>query len=270
MATEPAWSTTWENETGERVLPIPGHEVCGTIAEIGPGVAGVSVGQEVYGLIAFDRDGAEAEYAIALPSEVAPKPPSISAAQAAAVPISGLTAWQALFEHAATTEGTRVLIHGAAGGVGTFAVPLARRAGAHVIATTSTANLPYVRNLGADVVVDRSVTAFESIAKDVDVVLDTAGGETLQRSWQVLARGGVLVSIVEPPSSAEAARYGVRALYFIVRPDRDQLMQIGELMDAGHLRPFVDEIVPLAEARRAYERRGRPHVVGRTVLAVNT
>jgi NADPH:quinone reductase-like Zn-dependent oxidoreductase len=268
MATEFDWSTTWENETGERVLPIPGHEVCGTIEEVGPGVDGVSVGQEVYGLIAFDRDGAEAEYAIALPSEVAPKPASISAAQAAAVPISGLTAWQALFEHAATTKGTRVLIHGAAGGVGTFAVPLARRAGAHVIATTSTSNVPYVRNLGADIVVDRTVSAFESIANDVDVVLDAAGGETLERSWQVLARGGVLVSIVETPSSAEAARYGVRAEYFIVRPDRDQLMRLAELIDAGHLRPFLDEIVPLVEARRAYEQRLRPHTVGRTVLTV--
>jgi NADPH:quinone reductase-like Zn-dependent oxidoreductase len=283
MATEFDWSTTWENETGERVLPIPGHEVCGTIEEVGrtpegsvlneevgPSVAGVSVGQEVYGLIAFNRDGAEAEYAIALSSEVAPKPATISAAQAAAVPISGLTAWQALFEHAETQEGTRVLIHGAAGGVGTFAVPLARRAGAHVIATTSTANVPYVRDLGADIVVDHTLTAFESIAKDVDVVLDAAGGETLERSWQVLARGGVLVSIVEPPSQAEAAKHGVRAEYFIVRPDRDQLMWLAGLIDAGHLRPFLDEIVPLVEARRAYEKRLRPHVVGRTVLRVNT
>jgi NADPH:quinone reductase-like Zn-dependent oxidoreductase len=147
---------------------------------------------------------------------------------------------------------------------------LAHRAGAHVIATTSTANVPYVRNLGADIVVDRTLSAFESIAKDVDVVLDAAGGETLERSWQELARGGVLVSIVEPPSSEDAARYGVRAEYFIVRPDRDQLMRLAELIDAGHLRPFLDEIVPLVDARRAYEQRLRPHAVGSTVLTVNS
>lgn len=267
-AAELGWPDTWTSEDGERSLPIPGHELCGTIEAVGACIVAPQVGDEVYGLTDFGRDGAEAEYAIALPREIAPKPKSLTPAQAAAVPIAGLTAWQAFFEHAALAPGMRVLIHGASGGVGSLAVQIARWAGAHVIATTSARNETLVRGFGAEVVIDHDATRFEDVVKDVDVVFDAVGGRTLERSWPVLAKGGTLLSIVEPPSRSEANRYGVRAKFFIVRPDREQLVRIGRLIDEGHFRPFVDAVMPLAEVRSAYEHRRGPHPVGRTVLCV--
>src|SRR5579859_2918150 len=173
---ELSWSATWQTASGaERHRPIPGHEFAGVVAEIGPGVTGVSVGEEVYGLIDFSRDGAEAEYAIALPGELAPKPRSLDFLQAAAVPLSALTAWQALFDHAHLAPHQSVLIHAAAGGVGAFAVQLAHWRGADVIGTASTHNCEFLRSLGANVVIDYRQERFEEIARDVDVVIDTMG-----------------------------------------------------------------------------------------------
>lgn len=238
--TELMWPTTYRTPSGsERTLPIPGHDLSGVIAEIGPGVTNVKVGEEVYGLTDFIRDGAEAEYTIALPDELAPKPRSLDFLQAAVVPLPALTAWQALFDHAGLSAGKSVLIHGAADGVGIFAVQLARWADASVIGTASAHDRELLRKLGANEIIDYTATRFEDRVHDVDIVLDTVGGETLARSWKVLKKGGVLVSTVSPPPSEEATAHGVRSAWFIVKPNRDQLIQIGGLIDMGQIHPIA-------------------------------
>src|SRR5207248_10502022 len=230
IATELTWVPTYQTKDGKvRELPIPGHDLSGVVEEVGPGVTMLAKGSEVYALTAFDRDGAEAEYTIALPSELAPKPRTLDHVQAAAVPLTALTAWQALFEHAGLSAGQTVLIHGAAGGVGVFAVQLARWAGAHVIATASARNRDVLRELGADKFIDYTTTRFEDVVHDVDLVFDLVGGDTLQRSWQVIKLGGTLVSVVSPrPSFEEAKAHDVHAVWFVVEPNREQLIQIGE------------------------------------------
>jgi NADPH:quinone reductase-like Zn-dependent oxidoreductase len=264
--TEPTWSETWKTDAGAaRPLPIPGHDVAGVIEEVGPGVIGVTIGEEVYGLTDFARDGAEAEYTIALPNELAPKPRSLDFTQAAAVPLAGLTAWQACFDHATLCADKTILIHGAAGGVGSFAVQMACWAGAHVIAAAAKDTHDLLRQLGAEELIDDTTTRFEEVVRDVDIVLDTVGGDILERSWGVVKKGGVLVSIVEPPSQQRAASQNVRAVFFIVQPNRAQLIRIGALIDAGHICPIVESVLPLAQAGQAYA--GRHHR-GRTVLQV--
>jgi NADPH:quinone reductase-like Zn-dependent oxidoreductase len=263
---EPIWSATWKTSTGaRRSRPIPGHEFAGIVEEIGPGVSSVSVGEEVYGLTDFWRDGAQAEYTIALPNELAPKPNSLDLIQASAVPLAALTVWQAFFDHANLSTGQTILIHGAAGGVGSFAVQLAHWAGARVIGTAIKQRHDLLRRLGAAELIDYTTTRFEDVAHDVDVVLDTVGGETLERSWGVLKKGGVLVSVVEPPSQERAAAHGIRAMFFIVRPNRAQLARIGQLIDTGQVRPVIEAVLPLAQARQAYE---GTHHQGRIVLQV--
>jgi NADPH:quinone reductase-like Zn-dependent oxidoreductase len=270
IATELTWVPTYETKAGSvRELPIPGHDLSGVVEEVGPGVMPLARGSEVYALTAFDRDGAEAEYTIALPSEIAPKPRTLDHVQAAAVPLTALTAWQALFEHAHLVAGQRVLIHGAAGGVGVFAVQLARWAGAHIIATASAHNRDFLRELGANEIIDYTTTRFEDVVQHVDVVFDLVGGDTLQRSWQVITPGGVLVSVVSPrPSFEEAKAYDVRPVWFVVEPNREQLIQIGALIDAGNLRPIVETVLPLSQARQAYEQGSRGHTRGKIVLRV--
>jgi NADPH:quinone reductase-like Zn-dependent oxidoreductase len=263
---EPTWSTTWKTGTGiERTQPIPGHELAGIVEEVGTGITDLSVGDEVYGRTDFSRDGAEAEYTIALPTELAPKPHSLTFIQAAAVPLDALTACQALFDYAHLSSGQTILIHGAAGGVGSFAVQVAHWAGARVIATASADRHTLLRQLGANDLIDYTTSRFEDTAHQVDVVLDTAGGETLERSWGVLKPGGVLVSVVEPPSQERATAQGVRAAFFSVRPNRAQLTRISELIDAEHLQPVVEAILPLAQAQQAYAAK---HRAGKTVLQV--
>ncbi len=270
IANELKWDETYQNKAGNpRTLPIPGHDLSGVVEEVGPGVTTLVRGLEVYALTAFDRDGAEAEYTIALPGELAPKPRSLDHVQAAAVPLTALTAWQALFERAHLAEGQTILIHGAAGGVGVFAVQLARWKGAHVFASASARNRDFLRELGANKVIDYSTTRFENVVHDVDVVFDLVGGDTLQRSWQVIKPGGVLVSVVSPqPSFEEAKAYDVRPFWFVVEPNREQLMQIGALIDAGHIRPIIETVLPLSQARQAYEQGARGHTRGKIVLRV--
>jgi NADPH:quinone reductase-like Zn-dependent oxidoreductase len=269
--TELTWSTTWQTITETpRLYPIPGHDLSGVIAHVGSDVTGIAAGQAVYGLTDFRRDGAEAEYTLALPSELAPKPEMLDFIPAAAVPLAALTAWQALFDHAGLSAGQRVLIHGASGSVGSFAVQLAHTVGAKVIGTASTQNQALLRDLGADTTIDYTTIRFEDIIHDVDVVLDTVGGDTLKRSWGVLRQGGVLVSLVEPPSPEQAAAYGVRATMFIVQPNRTQLIRIGELIDTGRIRPIIEEVLPLSQARQAYEKGLRGHRHGKIVLQVES
>jgi NADPH:quinone reductase-like Zn-dependent oxidoreductase len=184
------------------------------------------------------------------------------------VPLSALTAWQALFDHAKLEAGQHVLIHGAAGGVGSYAVQLARWKGAHVVATASARHSAFLQELGVEQVVDYATTRFEDVVKNVDVVFDTVGGDTPERSWRVLKPGGVLVSIVPNPSHERARAQGIRSIFFIVEPSRTQLIQIAELIDAGRVRPIVGEVVPLAKARDAFERGLAGHNRGKFVLRV--
>jgi NADPH:quinone reductase-like Zn-dependent oxidoreductase len=220
-------------------------------------------------MLGYSRDGAEANFTIALPDELAPKPRSLDFVQAAAVPLSALTAWQALFEHAGLVAGQTVLIHGAAGGVGVFAVQLAHWAGAQVIATASARNRDFLRGLGANEVIDYTTTRFEEVVQQVDVVFDLVGRDTLVRSWQVVKPAGILVSVVSPRPSADAIKgHDARFAWFVVEPNREQLIQIGTLIDAGQVRPIVEMVLPLAQARQAYEQGARGHTRGKIVLQV--
>jgi len=252
--TELLWVPTWTTRTGaDRPFPIIlGHEFSGVIAALGAGVTEWAAGDPVYGLNDWFADGAQAEYCVAPAAPLAPKPRSLDHAQAAVVPISALTAWQALFERARLRAGQRVLIHGAAGSVGSFAVQLARWCGAHVIGTASAQNLDFVRALGADEVIDYRATRFEESVRDMDAVLDTVGGETLQQSWGVLKSSGTLVTIAAQSEGTQAPV--VRDAFFIVAANRAQLAEIARLIDAGQIRVFVQESFPLAQARQAYER----------------
>jgi NADPH:quinone reductase-like Zn-dependent oxidoreductase len=268
--TEFTWNSTFTTPEGKERLPIiPSFELSGTVQEVASGVSGLSVGDEVFGLLNFWRDGAAAEFTAAHANDLALKPRSLDHLHAAAVPLSGLTAWQALFDHARLSAGDRVLIHGAAGGVGSWAVQLAHWRGAHVIGTASKSNHAFLRELGADEVLDYTATRFEDNVRDVDVVLDTVGGETLQRSWGTLRKGGVLVTIAGDAPAETAEKFGVRGVSMLVQPSRDQLNQIGQLIDRGTARPIVQEVFPLARAREAYELGLRGHNRGKLVLQVS-
>ena len=270
IANELKWDVTYQTKAGSpRALPIPGRDLSGVVEAVGHGVTEPAKGDEVYAMLDYCCDGAEAEFTIALPNELAPKPRTLDHVQAAAVPLTALTAWQGLFEHARLVAGQTVLIHGAAGGVGVFAVQLARWVGAHVIATASARNRDFLRELGASVVIDHTTTRFEEAVHGVDFVFDTVGGDTLQRSWQVVKPGGVLASVVSPrPSFAEAQAYNVRPVWFVVQPNREQLVRIGALIDEGKVRPIIDTVLPLSQARQAYEQGAKGHTRGKIVLRV--
>jgi NADPH:quinone reductase-like Zn-dependent oxidoreductase len=263
--TELGWDPTWTTRAGEpRALPvIPGHEFSGEIAALGAGVVDVGVGDLVYGLNDWYRDGASAEYCVARVADFAPKPAGVDHVHAAATPISALTAWQGLFDRAGLAAGQRVLVHGAAGGVGTFAVQLAHWRGARVTGTASAANLDFVRSLGADEVIDYRAERFEDVVRDVNVVFDTVGGETLEKSWGLLKPGGRLVTVAA--SGEQTADERIRAAYFIVEPSRAQLAEIARLIDGGALDPVVGAVFPLAGARQAYQHKP---VRGKVVLRV--
>jgi NADPH:quinone reductase-like Zn-dependent oxidoreductase len=236
----------------DRLPAIPSYESSGVVEAVGEVAGDVAVGDEVFALHGFDRDGAAAELSVVAAAFLAPKPRSLGHVEAAAVPLAGLTAWQGLFDHGRLEGGQRVLIHGAAGGVGGFAVQLARSRGAHVVGTASTHNVDAVRALGADEVVDHTSVRFEEAIQPVDVVFDTVGGTLLERSPGVLKTGGRLVSVAaEPPE-------GSGGVYFVVEPSRDQLVELARLADAGDLRPAIDAVFPLEEARAAFERSLEP------------
>jgi len=269
--TEFTWNSTFTTPDGKDRLPIvPGFEVSGTVHEVARDVSDLSAGDAVHGLLNFWRDGAAAEYVTTRAADLAPKPTSLDHVHAAAVPLSGLTAWQALFDHANLSAGGRVLIHGAAGGVGTWAVQFAHWRGAHVTGTASPTKHAFLRELGADEVLDYTAVRFEDKVRDVDVVLDTVGGETLDRSWGILRKGGALVTIVGDAPEEKASKYGVRAVSFLVQPNRTQLNQIAQLIDGGTVRPIVEEVYPLSHAREAYERGLLGHNRGKLVLLVSS
>jgi NADPH:quinone reductase-like Zn-dependent oxidoreductase len=247
---------------------IPGWDFSGVVEATGPGVTRLKKGDEVYARPDLARNGAYAEYIVAKESEVALKPKAVDHVQAAAIPLAALTAWQALFDTAGLKAGQKVLIHGAAGGVGSFAVQLAKWKAAHVIGTASGRNQSFLRELGVDEPIDYEKAPFEDVVHDVDVVLDTIGGDTQKRSWKVLKKGGILVSIISPPSAEEAAKRGVRQGYVFVQPNASQLTEIAKLVDSGKLKPVVETVLPLSEARRAQEQSETGHTRGKIVLKV--
>ncbi|HKW28820.1 MAG TPA: NADP-dependent oxidoreductase [Verrucomicrobiae bacterium] len=266
--TEFQWYPTFNLSTGEpRPFPIVlSHEFSGVVEALGPGVENFKPGDAVFGLNDWFAGGAQAEFCVAPASALARKPRLLDYTQAAVVPLSALTAWQGLLCKTNVQRGQRVLIHGAAGGVGVFAVQLARWRGAHVIATASAANLDFVRMLGAEQVIDYQTSRFEDMVRDVDVVFDTVGGETLERSWQVLKPGGKLVTIAAQSGGATEQR--VRDAFLLVRADGRQLGQIAGLIDAGDLRVFVEGTFPLARAREAYARAHQGKMRGKIALRV--
>jgi NADPH:quinone reductase-like Zn-dependent oxidoreductase len=248
-------------------LPLTlGSDLSGTVRSIGPDVENFAIGDEVFGVTNELFTGACAEYARAKVAMIAHKPKTLNYAHAASVPVVAVTAWQMVFELAQLTPEQTVLIHGGAGNVGGYLVQLAKRAGSLVIATASGNDANYVRSLGADGVIDRSAR-FEEKVKHVDAVLDTVGGETLERSYAVLKRGGILVSAAALPSNERAQQYGVRALFFLVQVTTESLTKIAELIDAGGLKTQVGEVLWLNEARKAHEMlQGMPHRRGKIVI----
>jgi NADPH:quinone reductase-like Zn-dependent oxidoreductase len=234
-------------------------------------VSGFAVGNEVYGLTNNHFTGGYAEYALASASSMARKPRSLNFVEAASAPVVAVTAWQMLFDYADAIAGQKVLIHGAAGNVGAYAVQLARNAGLEVFATASSNDLDYVRASGAATAIDYHRSRFEEVVQAVDIVLDTVGGETRMRSLGVLKPGGILVSVVSAPIPSEAAaKAGVRVVSFIVDVTTVRLNKITELFDSGELVTAVGTVLPLEKARTAHEMLGgAPHKRGKIVLSVN-
>jgi NADPH:quinone reductase-like Zn-dependent oxidoreductase len=266
---ELGWDLSWTTRDGsDRTPVIPSHEVSGTVAALGDGVTGFSVGDEVYGLIDFARDGAAAEYVTAPADAIARKPRSVPHAQAAALPLAALTAWQALVDHAALSPGEQVLIHGGAGGVGVYGVQIAASLGARVTATDAPAHAEFVRRLGAERFIDFTREAFDQVVSGLDVVLDTVGGGTLRRSYGVLRAGGRLVTLGGPPPPGAAEEHRVKGMFFVVRPDAGELAQLARMVDDGRLRPVVSQVFPLDAGRRAFESGGQERRPGKTILTV--
>jgi NADPH:quinone reductase-like Zn-dependent oxidoreductase len=251
---------------------IPGWDLSGVVEAVGPGLAAAGPfkkGDEVYSVPDASRDGAYAEYIVVRESELALKPKSLHHVRAAAVPLAAVTAWQALFDAGQLKRGQRVLIHGGSGGVGHVAVQLAKWKGAHVLATASTKSQELLRELGADEPIDYTKQKFEDVARDVDLVLDLIGGETQERSWSVLKKGGVLLSLVQPPSVEKAKALGVRAAFVAGHPSGAQLAEIAKLIDSGEMKPVIDRILPLSEVSRAHELSKSGHAHGKIVLRIS-
>ena len=252
----------------ERLPAIPSYEFSGVVAANGSNVEGNAIGEEVYGLSSFKRDGAAADYIVVQKEFLAPKPKTLDHVHSAAIPLAALTAWQGLFGHGQLSKGERVLIHGATGGVGHFAVQLAHQRRAYVIGTVATEDIPLASSLEMDKIIDYTKTQFEQEAGEVELVFDTAGGERLRRSAAIIRKGGRLVSVAAEPSQETAKRRGIKAVYFVVSPNREQLIEIAKLADGGVLEPIVGEVFPLDKAKEAFEHSLRRHGAGKIVLSI--
>jgi NADPH:quinone reductase-like Zn-dependent oxidoreductase len=261
--------------SGRSVLPQPlpltlGSDVAGVVEDLGPGVRRFGTGDAVFGATNARFTGGYAELCVASVSSLARMPAQMGFVEAASLPVVACTAWQMVFEHGALDTSKRVLVHGAAGNVGAYAVQLARRVAGEVVATAASDDTAYVRALGADRVIDSRSSRFEELLTDMDVVLDTVGGDVQDRSFAVLKPGGVLVSAVSEPDRRHAARHGVRALFFLVEVSTRRLEAIASLVAAGELRTCVGEVLPLGAARTAHEMLGgKPHKRGKIVLTVD-
>ncbi len=265
---ELTWSATYTTRGGaDRVPSIPGHELSGVVEAVAPDVTETKPGEAVYALTDFWRDGAAAEYVVVRAADLAPKPASLSHTQAAAVPLSALTAWQAFFDHANLKRAART---NSWRGWRRWHLRRATRSLAWRACDCDSSGERYAipRELGADEVIDYTAVRFEDRVHDLDVVLDTVGGDTLERSWHVLRRGGVLVTVAGSAPADKAAQLGVRGVDFIVEPSRAQLIEIAQLIEAGQLRPIVEATFPLEKAREAFERGLRGHNRGKLVLQV--
>jgi NADPH:quinone reductase-like Zn-dependent oxidoreductase len=261
------YPTTHTKEGGVRTRAVPGHEFSGVVAALGKDTHDFSVGDEIYGMNDWFADGATAEFCLTQWQNISLKPKTATYELAATVPIGALTAWQGLLDRARIQSAERVLIHGAAGAVGLFAVQLARLHGAYVIATASARNTEFAKQLGADQVIDYKRSRFEDQIDNIDVVFDAVGGETLDRSWSVLKPGGRMVTIAADGEGTTDQR--VKDAFFIVEPNQKQLLEVAKLLDAGTLKAFVSAVVPLEGAPIAYSRGVRDQrTYGKVVIAV--
>jgi len=259
-------SGKYAREFGTHLPLIPGYDIAGVVEKTGAKVTNLKAGDAVYGYPTFG--GGWAGYVTVKQWEVAAKPKTLNFAEAAAVPMGALTAWQALVDTAQLHPGQTILVHGGSGGVGSFAVQIAKARGARVIATASTANQDLLKQLGADVAIDYTKTRFEDVAKDVDAVLDPVGKETLARSYGVVKKGGIVMSLVARPDPVELEKRGIRGAAISVHPDAEDLAEIARLIDAGKIKPVVTEVLPLSEAIAAQRQAETHHTRGKLVLRI--
>src|SRR6184192_479359 len=256
----------YAKEFGTHLPLVLGYDMAGVVVSTGAKVTKLRVGDPVYAYLLWG--GGWAEYCISNEGESAIKPKSLSFIEASAIPLAALTAWQALIDIAKLESGQTALIHGGSGGVGSFAIQIAKARGAHVIATASTANQDLLKQLGADVAVDYTKTKFEDVAKDVDAVLDLVGKEILARSYGVVKKGGIVMSLVARPDPVELQKHGIRSASISVHPDTADLTEIAQLVDAGKIKPVVTEVLPLNDAVKAQQQAATHHTRGKVVLRI--
>lgn len=247
---------------------IIGSDIAGVVEKAGTNIKNFKPGDAVYCYLAVTRGGAYAEFAIAKESETALKPKNINFGEAAAVPLAGTTAWQALVDTANIDKGQTVLIHGGSGGVGTFAVQIAKARGAKVIATASTDHQELLKRLGVDQPIDYTKTKFEDVVKDVDLVLNCVRADALSHSYRVVKKGGMIVSITDEPDQNECAKYGITCSRMGAHPDAKALEELTKLIEAGKVKPIVSQTFPLAEASKAHQEIETHHTAGKIVLKV--
>ena len=259
-------SGRFAKEFGTSLPLTPGYDVAGVVETTGAKVTKFKPGDRVYGYALMG--GGWAEYAVLAEGEAATIPKTLGFVDAAAVPLGALTAWQALVDAAQLSGGQTVFVQGGSGGVGSFGVQLAKARGARVIATASTRNQDLLKQLGADVAIDYTTTKFEEVAKDVDVVLDTVGGDTLKRTYPIVKRGGIICTLRHRPDPAELEQRGIRGVPIAVRPDAEDLTEITALIDAGKIKPVVSQVLPLDRAIEAHKQVATLHTRGKIVLKV--
>jgi NADPH:quinone reductase-like Zn-dependent oxidoreductase len=259
-------SGKYAKEFGTHLPLIAGYDIAGVVEKTGANVTQLKVGDAVYGYPTFG--GGWADYVNVKEWEVAAKPKSLNFVEAAAVPMGALTAWQSLIDVAKLQPRQTILIHGGSGGVGSFAIQIAKARGARVIATASTANQDLLKQLGADVAVDYTKTKFEEVAKDVDAVLDPVGKDTLARSYGVVKKGGIVMSLVARPDPVELEKHGIRGTGIASHPDAEDLKEIAQLIDAGKIKSTVTEVLPLTDAVKAQQQAATHHTRGKVVLQI--
>ena len=247
---------------------IPGGDIAGIVEKAGNKITKLKKGDPVFAYLSLRNNGGYAEHAVATEKEAAIKPASINFAEASAVPIVALTAWQALVDSAKLGPGQSVLIHGGSGGVGMFAIQIAKARGAKVFATASTANQEFLKQLGADVAIDYTKQKFEDIAKDVDVVLDSVGKDTLTRSYGIVKKGGFIATLVSDVDKNELDKHGIRGESISVVPNSEELTELGKLIDAKKIKVIVSQTFPLADAAKALQQVATGHTRGKIVLKV--
>jgi NADPH:quinone reductase-like Zn-dependent oxidoreductase len=252
----------------EQLPMMLGRDIAGTIERCGTQVRDWHEGDEVFAMLPRNRHG-YAEYVTLKASELVSKPAKLDYEHAAAVPLAAVTAWQGLFDHGKLKGGRRVLIHGGAGGVGHFAVQFAKWVGAEVIATASSDDADFLRGLGADRVIDYKTERFEEQVRDVDLVFDLIGGETQERSWLVLKRGGKLISTVAEPDQDKARELGAQGKFYEAHPSQHELAHIARLIEKGNVRPQVQTTYSLSDAAKAQQHIEREHAQGKTVLTIH-